>query len=108
MNNKKTKLILRPDSPISAKISEDPFLHDLLGFKDSIMRIATLLPHISTPFTIGVYGDWGSGKTSFMNMLSAYLSQKNNLKTFWFNAWQYENETSLLLPLLSKLANEID
>ncbi|MCK4466980.1 MAG: hypothetical protein KAU60_01365 [Desulfobacterales bacterium] len=107
MKNKSKKLILQPDSPIAAN-SSDPFLYDLLGFKESVIKIASLLPHISTPFTIGVYGDWGSGKTSFMNMLSAYLAEESNLQTFCFNAWEFENETSLLLPLLSKLANEID
>jgi KAP-like P-loop domain-containing protein len=107
MKNKSKKLILLPDTPIAAN-ALDPFFHDLLGFKESVIKIAPLLLHISTPFTIGVYGDWGSGKTSFMNMLSAYLAKESNLKTFWFNAWEYENETSLLLPLLSKLANEID
>lgn len=99
------KLFLQPDTPI--EVSIDPFLNDLLEFKESVTRIGSLLPHVSTPFTIGIYGNWGSGKTSYMKMLSTYANQ-NNMKTFWFNAWEYENETSLLLPLLSKLANEVN
>lgn len=43
-----------------------------------------------------------------MKLLSAHLAKESNLKIFWFNVWEYENETSLLPPLLSKLANKID
>jgi hypothetical protein len=98
------KILLKPDAPIDT--SESPFTNDLLGFQESVINIASLLPHLSTPFTIGIYGDWGAGKTSYMKMLSAHLA--NNMKLFWFNAWEYENETSLLLPLLSKLADETE
>lgn len=104
MKDTRKKILLKPDAPID--VSSDPFSNDLLEFQESVTNIASLLPHLATPFTIGVYGDWGSGKTSYMKMLSAHVAEENQMKTFWFNAWEYENETSLLLPLLSKLADK--
>jgi len=97
---------LCPQIPLIT-IKEDPFITDLLDFKDSVEKTAFLIPHLVPPFTIGIYGNWGAGKTSYMEMLRAVLDQRSDDKTFWFNAWEYENELSLLIPLLSKLTKEL-
>lgn len=41
-------------------------------------------------------------------MLRAVLDKDNEFKTFWFDAWQYENEKSLLIPLIAKLSKEVE
>lgn len=93
------------DKPIEAP-NEHPFAYDCLGFKSSVIGLSEIVQNLETPFTIGVYGRWGSGKTSFMRLLEAQL-RIGGFKTFWFDAWKYENETSLLIPLLSKLCSEL-
>jgi hypothetical protein len=40
-----------------------------------------------TPLTIGIQGDWGSGKTSLMNLIRAGLGE--GLATVWINTWKY-------------------
>lgn len=100
------KIKLHPEVPINAP-KDNPFAHDLLNFKDSVIRLSDLIEEIETPFTIGIFGDWGSGKTSFMLILREILERKSNFTTFWFNAWEYENENSLMLPLLSKMADDL-
>ena len=37
--------------------------------------------------TIAIQGDWGSGKTSMMNMIREQLGDR--VITTWFNTWQY-------------------
>jgi len=86
--------------------SSDIFKNDILGFQEPVSRLAKLITNVETPFTLGICGRWGSGKTSFMMLLQALLCNEYSRKTFWFNAWEYENETSLLLPLLSNLSND--
>jgi hypothetical protein len=98
-------LRLHPEEPIYIDPS-NIFAHDTLGFKDSILRLAEILNNIGPPFTVAVLGPWGSGKTSFMRLLQAYIEKDYNLNTFWFDAWQYENESSLLLPFFSKLGQQ--
>lgn len=88
------------------KIGENGiFENDHLGFRHSVNRLSEIMDNVETPFSLGVYGTWGSGKTSFMRMLEAALKE-NGQTTFWFDAWQYENETSLMLPLLAKMSKE--
>jgi hypothetical protein len=36
-----------------------------------------------------------------MRLLNEHLIKEHKAVTFWFDAWQYENENSLLIPLLS-------
>lgn len=99
------KIRLCPEKPIEIP-EENIFGHDILGFQDSVTRLSQVINNIETPFTVGIFGSWGSGKTSFMRLLQAYLAKENSAVTFWFNAWEYENETSLLLPLLSNMSKE--
>jgi len=105
MDKREEIVELKADSPIEVD-EANPFRNDFLEFEGAVRKIAALLPRLSTPFTVGIYGDWGAGKTSFMRMLSAQLAENKKKNTFWFNAWEYENDTSILLPLLSKLSLE--
>jgi iron(II)-dependent oxidoreductase len=55
-----------------------------------------------TPFTFGVFGEWGSGKTSLMRMIEEGLSKSypEVIIPVWFNPWRYEKEKHLIIPFL--------
>ena len=61
-----------------------------------------------TPFTIGIYGKWGTGKTSLMRMLQKKLDEEKKIKTIWFNAWKFEKEKDIWVALIQTLLNEIE
>gem|GEM_PF-305167 len=57
----------------------------------------------SPRFTVGIYGDWGTGKTTLMQLIKNELKQNysNNVETVWFDSWRYEREKySAMVPLL--------
>ena len=61
------------------------------------------------PFTIGVYGDWGHGKTSVLRQARTLLDRvRPDLVTVWFNAWQYESEEHPLIPLAATVVQAVD
>jgi Leucine-rich repeat (LRR) protein len=61
------------------------------------------------PFTIGVYGDWGHGKTSVLRQAKTLLDKvRPDLVTVWFNAWQYESEEHPLIPLAATVVQAVD
>lgn len=99
--------------------NDQPSTHDTFGFKviaDALAGIINTRPQADTPLTIGVYGPWGSGKTSLMRMLQDRLGdlavppgqRSDELTTpptgsvsVWFNAWRYaRHEEALWRALL--------
>jgi predicted KAP-like P-loop ATPase len=70
---------------------------DALGFQPYVDSLYAIIvsPGI-TPFTIGIYGKWGTGKTSLMRMLQEKLDKEENIKTIWFNAYKFENMRKFL------------
>lgn len=60
------------------------------------------------PFVVGVYGKWGHGKTSLLNLIYEKAKDNDKLIPVKFSPWMYRNEASLLLPLLSAIAEQED
>jgi len=57
-------------SPISPILDDLPTGRDALDFGPYVDALADILldPATHTPLTMGVFGPWGSGKTSLMTM----------------------------------------
>lgn len=47
-------------------------------------------------FTIGVYGSWGEGKTSVLNLLKEQLADKPNIQQCCFNPWVLSSQESIV------------
>lgn len=81
---------------------------DLLGIRERVDFLASVLAakRLETPLAIGIFGDWGSGKSFFMRQLqnsidrlvehSAAAAQRSegtyycsNVRQVTFNAWLY-------------------
>ena len=62
------------------------------------------------PFTIGVFGDWGTGKTSLMRLIQRKLDdyEEEEVITVWFEAWRYAREEHLIIPLVSTIIGEVE
>ena len=84
-----------------------------------------------TPLTIGVHGDWGSGKTTLMRRIQAKLDETRDYKTrppsfvtvdergsafeekfrpcktVWFNAWKYGREEALFVALIEEVLRQM-
>ncbi len=74
------------DAPI--KHSDD----DHLGFKVYVDALCRFILSCETPMTVAIQGDWGSGKTSLMNLIRATLSPDNGdgrVRCAWINTWQF-------------------
>ena len=60
------------------------------------------------PASIGVYGDWGSGKSSLMYMCKKSLEKDDkNVKCLVFNGWLFENYEDAKTAILGTILDEI-
>lgn len=59
------------------------------------------------PLTIGVFGDWGSGKSSIMKMLEQKLESEEKVLTIYFNSWLFESYEDAKVSLLENILLEL-
>jgi len=60
-----------------------------------------------TPSTVGIYGDWGSGKSSLMDMVMADLSKDKDFLCLKFNGWLFEGYEDAKVALIGSILDEI-
>lgn len=82
---------------------------DLLKVERHSRALSAFIVKSDTPLTIGLQGEWGSGKTSLMYLLREQLQNKQ-VATAWVNTWEYsmfrgahETTPAVLQGLLVKL-----
>ena len=69
--------------------------HDRLFMESQVSGLAEFIQNCETPLTISIQGAWGTGKTSFVNMvknriLGSTENQANDDFVFVpFNSWQF-------------------
>lgn len=73
--------------------NDQPTDRDALDFTPYVETLADIIKTGDTPLTIGVFGGWGSGKTSLMRMVRKQLPKKFTVA--WFDAWKYDKEETL-------------
>lgn len=91
------------DSPIS-QIEEDLF--DVTQYVDGLNLF---IKECNTPMTIAIQGDWGSGKTSFMNLVKSNLN--DDAISVWFNTWQFSQfnmEKNLAVTFLTYIIDVLE
>ncbi|MCH5277393.1 MAG: AAA family ATPase [Desulfovibrionaceae bacterium] len=83
---------------------------DRLGLARYASALARFAEQCETPITIALQGDWGSGKTSLMNLIREQLEKKERCACVWFNTWQYSQfglENQLAASLISFFINAL-
>jgi len=60
-------------------------------------------------FTIGIFGSWGSGKTTLMRLIEKKFKELNDpqYKYIWFNAWKYDGKEAIWNALIQTILLEM-
>ena len=97
------------DKPISSKCD------DQLGRNSFAALLAQSLLNLNTQdtFTVGLFGKWGSGKTSIVNMMLSEIEEQQKdcpesekLIVVHFEPWNFSNTDQLLSQFFIRLSSE--
>ncbi|WP_185932464.1 P-loop NTPase fold protein [Streptomyces sp. WAC 01325] len=58
------------------------------------------------PLTVGIFGPWGMGKSSFMNICRDLLRQRE-IPAIWFNPWKYDQKDEIWHALIQTVLTEM-
>lgn len=98
------KTIYNSDKPISTH-AEDKFKR--YNFSKRIAE--TIINRKSDDgLVIGIYGAWGEGKTSVLNILEKELDLDSNIIVVKFNPWRFTTEETLVLNFLTNISEALD
>lgn len=85
-------------------IADTPRLNPGLGFEVYGTALADAIRGGSpAQFTVGIYGAWGSGKSSLLNAVKRALDDDPHVVTAYFDAWRYEKADHIVVPLLHSI-----
>ncbi len=81
-------------------IANDP----ILDFNLYANAIVNIVRNSHPKFTIGIFGDWGTGKTTLINAVDKVLQTDKDLIRIRLEPWRYKQEQFPLVSLLKSIA----
>ncbi|HXW11190.1 MAG TPA: pentapeptide repeat-containing protein [Nitrososphaeraceae archaeon] len=81
-------------------IANDP----ILDFNLYANAIANIVRNSQPKFTIGIFGDWGTGKTTLINAVDKILQSDKDSIRIRLEAWRYKQEQFPLVSLFKSIA----
>lgn len=88
--------------------SDNETLSDCIDYNHLITAVTSIIdsPNL-LPCSIGIFGDWGSGKSSLMRMVEEQYKDKENILVVKFNGWLFEGYEDAKTVLMGRIVDEI-
>lgn len=84
-------------------LDDDPFINDKLNRKPLAETMTDIVTFYGkSGCVLALNGEWGSGKTTFVNMWKKMLLN-NDFKTLYFNAWTSDFSNDPLIAMIAEL-----
>jgi len=83
---------------------------DNLGIQTHTNSLIRFISSTNTPITVGIQGEWGSGKTSLINSIHYAFESEETVKQIWINSWEYSllsTPEEALLKIVNRIIDEL-
>ena len=81
---------------------------DCIDFQNYVNAICRIINDDNLhPCSIGIFGDWGSGKSSLMKMISEKYELEEDILVIKFNGWLFEGYEDAKTVLMGRIVDEI-
>ena len=86
--------------------NDEPETTDSLDRAAYAAGLARLIVKCETPLVIGVYGSWGMGKSTLLNLIHEKL-KPNGWQVVAFNAWQHQFDEHPAVAMAQAIAGTL-
>ena len=83
---------------------------DNLGIEIHSKSLIEFIQETETPITVGIQGEWGSGKTSLLNSIHHAFAEQPTFKQIWINSWEYSllsTPEEALLKIVNRIIDQL-
>ena len=87
-----------------------PGASDNLDISVHTEALIDFIQFTNTPITVGIQGEWGSGKTSLINSIHHSFDSDETVKQIWINSWEYSllsTPEEALLKIVNRIIDEL-
>lgn len=102
-NSRYNNFFLLSDEPIQFTEEKTPKLS--FHFENIGNNLIKLAQEAELPFTMGIFAEWGRGKTTLMNLMLNKLREENKL-AIMFSPWRYDNKEDISVQFIKYLFKE--
>ena len=89
--------------------SDKETTEDLLGYTVHASLLKSVVTNDKNlPITVGLYGDWGSGKTSILKILEEELKNDNDTVVVYFDGWSFESFDDAKMALIQGIVDALE
>ena len=82
---------------------------DLLGYSVHASLLKEIVSNEKNlPLTIGLYGDWGSGKSSILKILEEQLKKDDDVVVVYFDGWSFESFDDAKMALIQGIVDALE
>lgn len=88
--------------------NDNESLSDYIDYSHLLKAVTTIIDTDNLlPCSIGIYGDWGSGKSSLMRMVEQKYEEDSDILVIKFNGWLFEGYEDAKSVLMGRIVDEI-
>ena len=84
--------------------------NDYLDIGIHSKSLIEFIQETKTPITVGIQGEWGSGKTSLLNSIHHAFAEQPTFKQIWINSWEYSllsTPEEALLKIVNRIIDQL-
>lgn len=86
---------------------ENPFKYDKLQREEEIENLTAMFDIVNNQMVLAINSQWGTGKTSFLQMWNQYLKNEG-YKTIFFNAWENDYVEDPFIAFVDEIRESIN
>ncbi len=89
--------------------SDKETTEDLLGYTVHASLLKSVVTNENNlPVTVGLYGDWGLGKTSILKILEQELKKDDDSVVVYFDGWSFESFDDAKMALIQGIVDGLE